>query len=335
MEHKKNIILAGDIGGTKTYLGLFARRGHLPLCVRQGKFLNKDYKTFYALLREFIGADSPRIERACLGIASPVRENRCRLTNASWGIDARAISKGFGIKRVELVNDLVALGCGIPLLERKDLYTLKRGRSASGNAAVIAAGTGLGEAILAWDGTTHVPFASEGGHADFAPNGVTQIRLLEYMMKKSAHVSYERVLSGAGLKHIFDFMNQRMRGGRLPKGLKKRFEQGNASIVISSEAMCGADRVCKEAMKAFVSIYGAEAGNLALKAMAVAGVYLGGGIAPGILKALKDKRFGFMDSFVKKGRFEGLLRNLPVYVILNDRAALLGAAGRATGEAKA
>ncbi len=334
MKSKKNIVLAGDIGGTKTYLGLFISHGNRPVCIREEKFWNKGYKTFYMLLREFVGKDLAGIKTACLGIASPVRQNRCRLTNASWSIDGRAVSKALGIRRVELINDLVALGYGIPLLGKKDFCALKRGKKAAGNAAVIAAGTGLGEAFLMWNGSSHVPFASEGGHADFAPNDVVQTRLLEHMREKSGHVSYERVLSGAGLKNIFNYMNLKMRGGRLSQGLKKRFEEGDASIVIAGEAMEGRDMVCKEALKTFISIYGAEAGNLALKAMAVSGVYVGGGIAPRILKALKDGRFGFIDSFVKKGRFQGLLKDIPVYVILNEKAALLGAARRAMAEAK-
>jgi glucokinase len=320
-------VLAGDVGGTKTDLGLFSVEGCRLRTVREERFINKDYKGPGDVIKEFLGSNSAReIAAATLGVAAPVEGNKASLTNISWIIDGEDIKERFGIKKVELINDLVATGWGLPLLSTGDLVVLQQGMPRKGNAALIAAGTGLGETILFWDGTTLTPSASEGGHTDFAPRDPIETGLLEFLIKRYGHVSYERVLSGTGLKNIYDFLKE-SKGLKESPGLNERFEKEDPASVISDEAEKGGDETCREALESFISIYGAEAGNLALKAMAVGGVYVGGGIAPKIIKPLK--KGGFMEAFTFKGRFKGFLTNIPVYVILNARTALLGAAHHA------
>lgn len=328
-------MLAGDIGGTKTYLGLFVREGDRLEAVREGAFVNSDFKDQMEIIGDFLDREViGNIAGATFGIASPVFGGRCRLTNLHWVIDSGRIGKRFKIGRVELINDLVATALGMGYLYEDEFMVLQKGRPVAGNSALIAAGTGLGECMLFWDGKAHIPSASEGGHADFAPRGVLEMELLQYLMKAyGRHVSYERVLSGQGLKNIYDFLVAG-RKGQAPARLRKGFESGDAASLIAQEAMRGSNRDCALAIELFASIYGAEAGNLALKCMASAGVYVGGGIAPKILKALKGRGGAFIRSFRDKGRFEGYLGGVPVKVILFDRTALLGAAARAAGSGK-
>lgn len=330
---KKNVaegkkkILAGDVGGTKTDLGLFSVEEALIRPVREKKFINKDHKGPLEVIEEFLGETGAEgIAAATLGVAAPVTENRATLTNISWDIDGEEIKKRFAIKKVELINDLVATGWGLPLLSGADFFMLQEGRPRRANAALIAAGTGLGESILFWDGKTHVPAATEGGHTDFAPRDTIETGLLTYLIKKYGHVSYERVLSGTGLKNIYDFLKE-VSGREESPGLKARFEKEDPASVISDEAINATDETCQKALEQFISIYGAEAANLALKALAVGGVYVGGGIAPKIVEALKGG--GFIKAFTDKGRFKGFLSDIPVYVILNARTALFGAAHHA------
>jgi glucokinase len=320
----KKKILAGDVGGTKTDLGLFSVEETLIRPVREKKFINKDHKGPLEVIEKFIGETGAEgIAAATFGVAAPVTENRATLTNISWDIDGEEIKKRFAIKKVEiswdidgeeikkrfaikkveLINDLVATGWGLPLLSGADFFMLQEGRPRRANAALIAAGTGLGESILFWDGKTHVPAATEGGHTDFAPRDTLETGLLTYLIKKYGHVSYERVLSGMGLKNIYDFLKE-VSGREESPGLKAKFEKEDPASVISDEAQ-----------------------NLALKALAVGGVYVGGGIAPKIVEALKGG--GFIKAFTDKGRFKGFLSDIPVYVILNARTALIGAAHHA------
>lgn len=325
MDGMQNLILAGDIGGTKTYLGLFGVKGGRIKPIRVERFVNARFPGLEELLALFLSAgDAKRIKAAAFGLACPVENKRCTLTNMPWTIDGGRIEKRFRIKRVELINDLVATGTGIGLLSKDDLFILQKGKRAAGNAALIAAGTGLGEAMLFWDGGRFIPVASEGGHADYAARTPIEIELLKYLTGKYGHVSYERVLSGRGIEDLYDFL--KARSGRIePVRLKKKIdEKEDAADVITGEALSRGDRICRAALKLFISVYGAEAGNLALKSMAVGGLYIGGGIAPKILKAMKEG--AFIDSFVNKGRFSGFLRRVPVYVILNDMTALHGAA---------
>ncbi|MEK7773377.1 MAG: glucokinase [Deltaproteobacteria bacterium] len=325
------LMLAGDIGGTKTYLGLFAWKDDCLEAVKEGAFVNADFKDHMEIIENFLGGEETgRIVSASFGIASPVFGGRCRLTNLHWVVDAAEIEKRFKIGHVELINDLAAAAWGMGRLQEDELRVLQEGRPGAGNSALIAAGTGLGECVLFWDGKAHIPSASEGGHADFAPRSALEIELLQYLMKAYGHVSYERVLSGPGLKNIYDFLAAK-RNASVPERLRKNFDSGGAASVIADEGMRGGDKDCVLALEIFTSVYGAEAGNLALKGMASAGIYIGGGIAPKILKALEGEGGAFIGSFRDKGRFEEYLRGVPVKVILFDRTALLGAASRAAG----
>jgi len=340
---KKRFLLAGDVGGTKTYLGLFEinppsppfkKRGLNPFKgnrlreLKADRFVNADYRSIGGVVASFL-ADTGRVMEICaavMGVACPVEGNRGRLTNIAWRVDGRALGKRFGIKKFELVNDLVALGYGAEQLYGNDILTLRKGRPEHGNAALIAAGTGLGEAILfrSNDGTL-VPSASEGGHADFAPQSDVEMELLGYLAEKYGHVSYERVVSGPGLHDVYRFFRARS-GGRESKRLTQRFEiEKDGAAVIFDEAVRRIDGNCVKAFKLFISVYGAEAGNLALKSMATGGVYLGGGIAPKVF-ADKEAVSIFLSAFGAKGRFKKLLDAIPVYVIQNEKAALRGAA---------
>lgn len=319
------LILAGDIGGTKTYLGLFESSGggaELRL-VKEAKFSNASYPGPDRIISEFLGPEAEGVSKACLGIACPVRQNRCELTNLKWTVDGGEIADKFGFAGLGLINDLEAVGWSVDVLTGPDLYTLEPGIDARGNKALIAPGTGLGEAILFWDGATHVPSASEGGHTDFAPRNDLEAGLWRHVSEKYGHVSYERVVSGMGLKDLYEYMLGTV-GGETPVELAERFKTEGHGPVVTEQALTGSDDACVKTMHLFVSLLGAEAGNLALKAMATGGVYIGGGIAPRILELLK--KGPFRESFLDKGRFGELLSGMPVHVILNDRAALFGAA---------
>jgi glucokinase len=280
-------------------------------------------------VRAFLEAHPAKIDRACFGVAGPVRNGYVKTTNLAWPVEAASLAAVLGLERVELVNDLVANAYGIAELGPNDVATLNEGDpAAGGNAAVISAGTGLGEAGLFWDGTRHHVFASEGGHTDFGPRNDAETALRAHLAAQHAHVSYERVCSGMGLVAIYGFL--RSGGEPEPGWLTAEMAQHDAGGVISKAGLEGRDPVCVRALEMMVSIYGAEAGNLTLKLLATGGVYLGGGIAPQILPKLRDGEF--MRAFVAKGRFAELLEHVPVHVILNDRTALLGAARLARGE---
>lgn len=326
---KKTMIqyaLAGDIGGTKTILGLFSFNGSHIRFLKVERFLNARHSSIEDVAGLFLKGVDLNIASACFGVASPVHEGACTLTNMGWRIDAGKIGKRFNIKKAALINDLVATGYGIRFLAKKDLHVLNKGVKRRGNAVIISAGTGLGEAILFWNGSGHIPLDSEGGHADFAPRTDVEIKLLNFLRKRLGHVSYERVLSDHGLESIYRFMLELSRKP-MPRAVSGMFAAIGPAPAISKEALIGRDKLCADALRLFVSIYGAEAGNLALKAMASGGVYIGGGIAPGILDAMKGGKF--LDSFKDKGRFSDFMSGIPVYVILNDRAALYGATRQA------
>jgi glucokinase len=304
--------IAGDIGGTHTRIALFDRGGTDPAALEI--YRSGEHDGLEAMLRAFLAAHPAEVSRAAFGVAGPVHDGYVQTTNLAWPVDAASVAGALGLERVGLVNDLVANAYGIAELGPDDLAVLNAGDPrAGGNAAVISAGTGLGEAGLYWDGHRHHVLASEGGHTDFAPTNDEEAALRAHLAATHPHVSYERVCSGMGLVAIHEFL-----GG---KGL-----DGMAI----TRAAHGGDAVCARALDMMVAIYGAEAGNLALKLLATGGVYVGGGIAPQILPRLRDG--GFMRAFTAKGRFAELLRQVPVQVILNDRTALLGAARLARGE---
>jgi glucokinase len=318
------MILAGDIGGTNTRLALFTQRGERLEAVAEDTFASREHPDLTAIVEKFLSSGNLPIEIACFGVAGPVQQGRTQATNLPWLVDARRLERELRINTVHLLNDLEANAYGIALLPVEDLVVLNQGApDASGNAAVIAAGTGLGEAGLYWDGRQYHPFACEGGHSSFAPTDHLQVELLSYLMRDFSHVSWERVVSGPGLLSIYQFLRETGRGEE-PAWLAAEMQRDDPSAVISQAALAGTNALCEQALDLFVSLYGAEAGNVALKIMATGGVYVGGGIAPKIIKKLIEPHF--MEAFVAKGRLQPLVQDIPVRVIMNDKTALLGAA---------
>jgi glucokinase len=316
-------VLAGDIGGTKTRLAIFDVAGAKLQSVAERSYPSGDFDTLDDIIEDFLGAGDARPDAACFGVAGPVRNNEVDVTNLPWRISAAEIGARFRFDRVALLNDLEANAWGLRALEDKDFHILNAGvENPAGNAAIIAAGTGLGEAGLYRDGEHWRPFATEGGHTDFSPGSELEIELLRFLMARHGHVSWERLISGPGLVNIHDFLVH-TRKHTVPGWLRDDMQQDPAAA-ISRAAQSGRDALCVEALELFVRLYGAEAGNLALKMMASGGMYLGGGIAPKILDQLESG--AFMAAFRAKGRMQGLLDHMPVRVILNDRTALYGPA---------
>jgi glucokinase len=319
------MILAGDIGGTSARLAYFElRNGRLTVVVER-TYRSREQTSLESAIGKFITEQNIRVQVACFGIAGPIRDRKVITPNLPWQIDAAVLERELGIARVGLLNDLEANAYGLSELAEVDYAVLASGAPrAIGNQAVISAGTGLGEAGLYWDGASHHPFPCEGGHADFAPANDLQIELLQYLMKKfGGHVSIERVLSGPGLYNVYQFLRDTGKGME-ESWLKDEMKTQDPSALISQYGLSGKSPLCAMALEVFVDIYGAEAGNFALKVMALGGVYVGGGIAPKILPKLQHPRF--MQAFKNKGRLAALLEQMPVRVILNDKTALLGAA---------
>ena len=326
------MILAGDIGGTNTRLALIEAKNE-GLQIRFEKtFPSRERMSLESAIEEFLAVHSCDLTRASFGIAGPVKSGRCEATNLPWLVDSKTLAKRLRLKRVGLINDLEANAYGIAALQSKDFVILNKGaRNAKGNKAIISAGTGLGEAGMYWDGQVHRPFPSEGGHADFAPRNHLEMELLDYLMKLYRRVSYERLVSGPGLVNIYQFLRDTGKGEE-PPWLAEEMRHSEPAPVISQHAMDGKSPLCLHALELFVSLYGAEAGNLALKIMATGGVYLGGGIAPKIVSNSKLKESEFMNAFTAKGRMKPLLQDIPVRVIMNPKTALLGAARHAAFE---
>jgi glucokinase len=318
------MILAGDIGGTNTRLALFEMEDKRPQVIVEQTFPSREHKSLDEIVRQFLGEHSLTIKRACFGVAGPIRNRRSKPSNLPWVVDADQLATLFGFDAVTLVNDLEANAFGLVALEEKDFAVLNEGAPESeGNAAIMSAGTGLGEAGLHFEGKMRRPFASEGGHADFAPRNELEIELLRYLLPQFHHVSYERVLSGPGLLNIYTFLRDTGRGEEAA-WLADEMQEASPPAVITRAALEGKSELCMRSLDLFVSIYGAEAGNLALKMNATGGVFLGGGIAPRIIDKLKGP--AFMEAFTAKGRMRPLLEAVPVRVILNDMTALIGAA---------
>jgi glucokinase len=319
------MILAGDIGGTSARLAYFELRNGRLAVVAERTYHSREQTSLESAIGRFITEENIKVQVACFGIAGPIRDRRVVTPNLPWQIDAAVLERELGIACVGLLNDLEANAYGLSELAEVDYAVLASGAPrAIGNQAVISAGTGLGEAGLYWDGASHHPFPCEGGHADFAPANDLQIELLQYLMKKfGGHVSIERVLSGPGLYNVYQFLRDRGKGTE-ESWLKDEMKTQDPSALISQYGLSGKSPLCAMALEVFVDIYGAEAGNFALKVMALGGVYVGGGIAPKILPKLQHPRF--MQAFKNKGRLAALLEQMPVRVILNDKTALLGAA---------
>jgi glucokinase len=315
------MILAADIGGTTARLALFeaVAGGLAPIVSRE--YHSADYAGLEPILAEFRREDARPIRSACFAVPGPVAAARATTTHRGWRIDAAALAALLGLPRVRLLNDLMAIGHGLSHLAPADLVTLNAGApAAAGNRAVIAAGTGLGEAGCWWDGRTHHPFAGEGGHADFAPRDAAEFALFEHLRERFGRVSWERVLSGPGLVAIHRHLRAAAARDRKPPAGPERDAEPAA---ITAAALAG-DALCTAALGMFVSIYGAEAGNLALKMMARGGVFVAGGIAPKIVALLRGG--AFMGSFLAKGRMRPLLESIPVHVVMNEQAGLIGAA---------
>lgn len=327
------MILAGDVGGTKVDLALYGFDHGRLSHVKDERFPAREYAGLEDIVRKFlIESGDPDVSAACFGVPGPVRGGRLKLTNLPWVLDIRELSLSLKIEHLFLINDLEANGYGIPELAPEQIYELHAGApSAVGNRGLVSAGTGLGEAILAWNGKMHVPMASEGGHCDFAPRNELEIELLRYLQRMlKGRVSFERVVSGLGLKNIYSFLRDE-KGMEEPDWLKERMLAEDPNAIIGELGEAGTNELCVKTLDMFASAYGAEAGNLALKVLSVGGMYLGGGIAPKILKKMKDGTFA--KSFVDKGRLSDLLVQMPVRIILESRCALMGAAAYADARA--
>jgi glucokinase len=321
------MILAGDIGGTNTRLAIVDIENETNKLIYEKTFPSREKTSLETVLAEFLLQYPCHPIRASFGIAGPVQGGRCEATNLPWVVDSKTVARQLGLKRVGLMNDLVANAYGIAVLQPKDFVVLNKGaRSPKGNQAIIAAGTGLGEAGLYWDGEIHRPFASEGGHVDFAPRNHLEMALLDYLLKRFRRVSYERLVSGPGLFHVYQFLRDTGKGEE-PQWLTEQLRIGDPSQTISQMALEGKSPLCNQALELFVSLYGAKAGNLALTFMATGGIYLGGGIAPKIIAKLQEP--AFMNAFTTKGRLQPLIQSIPVRVIMNPKTALIGAARHA------
>ncbi|HUY27385.1 MAG TPA: glucokinase [Candidatus Binataceae bacterium] len=326
------MILAGDIGGTHARVAIFDIANGRLNRIDEQVYATREFPNLESVVRMFLKQHPLTPGAACFGVAGPVADNRAHMPNAGWSIDGALLARELGISHAAVINDLTANAYGIAALEPRDFLTINQGDpDARGNAGVISAGTGLGEAGLYFDGHTHRPFASEGGHADFAPGDDLQIELLRFLRAEFGRVSVERVLSGGGLCNIYRFLRDTRRGDE-PPWLAAELKIGDAAAAITRAALDAKAALCETALEVFVSIYGAEAGNLALRLMASGGIYIGGGIAVKIAARLASP--AFMAAFAAKGRMSEIVRRIPVRVILNDSAALFGAARAAALDAK-
>lgn len=322
------MILAGDIGGTKTVLSLLENGPNgQKLCIQERSFASAEYDSFNDILALFLPKDI-EIAAACFGVAGPIVDQRCFATNLNWTLDAEELKITLGTEQVRLLNDLEAMAVGMLHLEADDFIELNPdAEPGTGNIAVIAAGTGLGEAILYWDGKHHQPIATEGGHCSFAPQNSQQDELLQYFRSHfPQHVSYERILSGNGFSYLYEFLLECGFAPACPAvpGFHHAHASGiDRNAVISRLGINDEDPLCSEVVRLFVEIYGAEAGNLALKSFATGGVFIGGGIGPKIRSAMQDGNF--IQAFMGKGRFQHLLGKLSVKLALNPRTPLIGA----------
>lgn len=318
------MILAGDIGGTKVNLACFNAEAGRLVPSHLSTYSSHDYPNLQEMARRFVADHGLKLNYACFGVAGPVKKGRAEVTNLPWVVDAQELTRALNLKQAWLINDLEANAHGIAGLVPEDFVVLNAGdKEAVGNAAILAAGTGLGEAGLFWDGNRHLPIASEGGHAEFAPRTDLDLELLRYMRGRFGQVSWEHVLSGPGSHRIYEFLRDTGRGEE-PAWLTEQFRKVDPPVAITRAALEGKSELCVQALDLFVTYYGMEAANLALKMLAVSGVYLGGGIAPKIITKLQDGKF--MKAFIGEGRMKTLLAAMPVRVIMNDKTALIGAA---------
>ena len=320
------MILAGDIGATNARLAAFETEGNRLQCVVEKVYPSQQHNGLTEIVAAFTKTEGIPVQSACFGVAGPVRGGRSKISNLPWTIDSREVAAQLKLRTVGLINDLEAFAYGIDALESKDFVALSEGSSeAEGNTAVVSAGSGLGEAGLYWDGHRHHPFACEGGHTEFAPKNDIEIELLQYLMKKyeNQHVSYERILSGPGIKNIYEFLRDTSREEE-PAWLRDDLAAApDAPALISQMALTQKAAICDRTLSIFVSVFGSEAGNCALKFMCTGGIFIAG-IAGKIVSKMQDGTF--MESFLSKGRMRTLLQEIPVKIVLNDDSGLIGAA---------
>jgi glucokinase len=325
------VILAGDIGGTHARLALFEVRGAAPMLLTERNYPSREFTSLDRVLQRFLDELRPTITRAAFGVAGPVHDGQVWTPNLPWRVDGQALASVLGIRKVTLMNDLAALANGIQTLGPEDVVVLNPGNDVAGNRAVVAAGTGLGVAGLFWDGRQHRPFASEGGHADFAPRSTLEAEMMLHLSKRFGRVSCERIVSGAGLLNIYQFLRDTGRGEE-PDWLRRRMVEEDPAKVISIAGIDRSSSLCAQALDVFATVYGAVAGNIGLLFLATGGIYLGGGIAPKMLPRLQDPNL-FRAAFSDKGRLRSVVEQIPVRVVLDERVGLKGAAQVATVEA--
>jgi glucokinase len=319
------MILAGEIGATRTRLAAFETEGNRLKSVVEKNYVSQQHDGLSGILADFIKTEGIPVHSACLGVAGPVRAGRSKISNLPWVIDAREVAKQLKLNSVGLLNDLEAYAYGIDGLDSKDFIPLSEGsEEAEGNRAVISAKTGLGMAGLYWDGFRHHPFACEGGHADFAPRNELQMELLAYLQKKYGRISCERILSGPGIRNIYDFLRDAHKVEE-PVWLREQMSAApDPPALISQTALEGKAAICDQALSIFVSVFGAVTGNCALNFMSTGGIFIGGSIAAKIVPRMKDPVF--LESFLDKGRMETILRDMPVKIVANDDCGMIGAA---------
>jgi len=319
------MLLAGDIGGTKVVLALFSDETGPHHCIKEARYLSADFDSLTDIIADFIGRFDVQPSAACFGVAGPVHGNRVQVTNLPWHIDGRAVSEELHGVPVYLLNDLEAIANGIPILEPEDVEILKLGEvEPEGPIAVLAPGTGLGEAFLFWDGRRYRAIASEGGHTDFAPATPLEVELLAFLQPRLGHVSYERVCSGIGIPNLYSFLCETGKYQQ-PAWLAQEFARAkDPTPVIVQAALEGRAPICEATLDLFLAILGSEAGNLVLQVLATGGVYLAGGIPPRILPQLQGETF--LRAFTRKGRFSDLLGRVQIAVIIDSQSALHGAA---------
>jgi len=320
------MLLAGDIGGTKTAIGIFSEEHGEHTALAESEFHSADYGSLESIAKQFLANTGLKVDRASFGVAGPVLAGRAKITNLPWIVDQASIARELRLDAVHLLNDLEAIACAVPGLRPQDVETLSSGVPVEqATIAVFAPGTGLGEAFLTWEGGEYRAHSSEGGHADFAPTDEIQIRLLEYMLQRFDHVSYENVCSGVGIPHVYDFFRDREKSEERPEITERIAASGDRTKTIIQAALDPADPSprCAATIDTVVSIMGSEAGNLALKVLAVGGVYLAGGVAVHLLPALKSPRF--LQSFRHKGRFAEVMSRIPVH-LMTGKVGIAGAA---------
>lgn len=325
------MILAGDTGGTNTRLAIAERDEHGRLrIVSEATFRSTRYAGLHKIAAEFLARQTQIPEAACFGVAGPVHNNRCKTMNLSWVVDGAELSAELGIQHVAVINDLEANAYGIACLDPDDYDAVNAGDpQATGHAVVVSPGTGLGEAGMFWNGRCYVPIATEGGHTDFAPRTPLEYELGQHLAKEYEHLSYERIVSGPGLVNIYEFLRDSGRGEE-PDWLASEMQAKDPAAAISAAALSQRSPLCEQTLDVFLELFGAEAGNMALKFMARGGVWLGGGIVVKVLPRLKSTPH-FLNGFTSKGRLTELMKKIPVRVILNDKTALLGAAAHGFG----